>query len=249
MKTSFRQRFAKVVGAIAVAAAMVFAVPAAVAGGGQGVTARGNLNPGVIPNMGHLYGDLAADWFQWALSFRKAEVPFFNPGGPVDASRGQQGHVWFLAGSNVGPTRRSAEVPTGVALFFPLANLNNEYPCPDPSFRPDTGESMEHFLVRTAQPYLQYMTGLFAEIDGVPVRNPEFYLATSPLFTIDADPALAQDPVWDPCITGTPQPAIAMGYWLLLPPFPPGRHTLHFGSTGWGQDVTYILNVKPPHGR
>ena len=176
-------------------------------------------------------------------------MPFFNEGGTVDASLGQDGPVWFLAGSNVGPVTRRATVPTGVSLFFPLANLNNDCPCPDPAFKPELGESMEHFLVRTAQPYLQYMTGLFAEIDNVPVRNLESYLATSSLFMINADPALAQDPVWDPCITGSPQPAIAMGYWLLLPPFPPGVHKLHFGSTGWGQDVTYILTVKPPHGR
>lgn len=227
------------------AATVIVATDPVLAAGGQGAT-QANLNPGVIPNRGKQYPHLAADWFLWALSFPAADVPFFNAGGPVDVSLGQQGHVWFLAGSNVGPVTRTADVPTGVSLFFPLANLINDFPCPDPNFKPDPGETMEQFLVRTAQPYLQLMTGLFAEIDGVAVRNPEAYLATSSLFVFTADPALTAN--FDPCITGSPQPAIATGYWLLLPPLPPGKHELHFGSIGWGQDVRYKLMVKPGHG-
>src|SRR4029079_11999675 len=95
-------------------------------------------------------------------------------------------------------------------------NLNNDYPCPDPTFQPNPGETMEQFLIRTAQPYLPLMTGLFAEIDGVAVRNLQAYLATSSLFMFTADPALAAN--FDPCITGSPQPAIATGYWLLACP-------------------------------
>jgi len=234
-----------VAGLAAAVVATVTLVPSmpALAAGGPGVQA--NLNPGVIPNRGKQYSDLAADWFLWAFSFPAADAPFFNAGGAVDASAGQQGHVWFLSGSNVGPTTRSAVVPTGVSLFFPLANLNNDYPCPDPTFQPNPGETMEQFLIRTAQPYLPLMTGLFAEIDGVAVRNLQAYLATSSLFTFTADPALTA--TFDPCITGSPQPAIAAGYWLLLAPLPPGTHDLHFGSVGWGQDVTYHLTVTPGH--
>src|SRR5215471_2354135 len=69
----------------------------AMAGGGPGVT-QGNANPGVIPNKGHQYADLAAQWWLWAFSFPVADAPFFNAGGAVDASDGQQGHIWFLSG-------------------------------------------------------------------------------------------------------------------------------------------------------
>ena len=129
---------------------------------------------------------------------------------------------------------------------MPMANLVNDYPCPDPSFKPDSGESLEHFLQRTGAPYLQLMTELFVEVDGVQLRNLGSYVAISPIFTFTADPALAT--TVDPCITGTTQPGGAMGYWLLLPPLPPGQHTVHFGSIGWGQDVTYHLTVIPGHG-
>ena len=73
------------------------------------------------------------------------------------------------------------------------------------------------------------------------------YRATSSLFTFTADPALAA--FLDPCITGSPQPGVAVGYWLLLPPLTPGKHTLHFGAPSLGQDITYILTVRPGRGR
>lgn len=230
-------RLRQLVYAVVVGIASIVMAAPTLAGGGQG-----NANPGVIPDHGKKYAELSVDWWDWALSFPAADVPFFNTGGSVDASAHQSGHVWFLAGANLGATTRSATIPTGVQLFFPLANLNNDWPCPDPTFKPAPGESMEHFLVRTGLPYLQFMTDLFAEVDGVKLRNLDDYLVISPLFTITADPALAAN--FDPCITGQPQPAVTIGYYLLLAPLPPGDHVVRFGSVGWGQDVTYYLNVN-----
>jgi hypothetical protein len=83
---------------------------------------------------------------------------------------------------------------------------------------------------------------LFAEIDGVPVTGFTKYRAMSSMFQFTADPALAA--TWDPCITGTRQAGVAVGYWLLLPPLSPGQHTLHYGTPTWGQDITYNLTVK-----
>jgi hypothetical protein len=230
---------------VVMAAASMAGSDTANAAGGAGA-AQANANPRVIPNQGRLYGDLAALWWLWAYSFSAADVPFLQGSGAVDLSAGQEGHIWFLAGSNVGPVIRSAVVPTGVQLFLPMANLVNDYPCPDPNFKPDPGESLEHFLTRTALPYLDLMTGLFATVDGVALRNLTVYEATSSIFTFTADPALAA--TVDPCITGTAQPGVATGFWLLLTPLPPGDHVVHFGSTGWGQDVTYQLKVEPGKG-
>jgi hypothetical protein len=204
-----------------------------------------NPNPGVIPNKGPQYGALGASWWQWAFSFG-ADVPYFNTGGPVDISAHQSGHVWFLAGANNGlTTPRTGVVPAGPSLFFPLANLINDYPCP-PSFgfEPPPGETLEHFLQRTGNDALPYDLDLFASIDGVPLTGLSAYRATSSMFQFKADPALAS---YDPCITGTPQPGVAVGYWLLLTPLTPGTHTLHFGAPAMGQDITYILKVKPGH--
>lgn len=204
-------------------------------------------NPGVIPNRGPEYGKLGAKWWQWAFSFPAADVPFLNTGGPVDIGAGQSGHVWFLAGANAGLTvPRTGDVPPGKSLFFPMANLINDYPCPPAfGFEPDPGESLEHFLQRTANDFFPSLTDLFAEIDGVSLSHLASYRAMSSLFTFTADPALTA--TLDPCITGTPQSGVAIGYWLLLPPLPPGSHTLHFGAPSWGQDITYHLTVQPGH--
>jgi hypothetical protein len=204
-----------------------------------------NPNPRVIPNEGHKYGVLSAKWWQWAFSFPAANVPFLNTGGPVDISAGQSGHVWFLTGANHGLTApRTGVIPPGTSLFFPLANLINDYPCPDPAFKPDRGETLEHFLQRTGNDFLPQFTDLFAEIDGVSLTNLSRYRATSALFRFTADPALTNPDIWgDPCITGNSQPGVSVGYWLLLPPLPPGQHTLHFGALSWGQDITYHLTV------
>jgi len=208
-------------------------------------TDRGNPNPGVIPNVGPLYGELGAAWWLWAYSFPFAEIPFFNTGGPVDISAGQLGHVWFLAGANSGPTTRTGTVPAGTALFLPMANLINDYPCPPQfGFEPNPGESLEDFLQRTANDFFPALTDVFAEIDGRPLRQPTSYRAMSDLFLFKADPAAAS---FDPCVTGTRQPGVAVGYWLLLPPMTPGRHTLHFGSPSWNQDVRYELTVTHGH--
>lgn len=215
----------------------------------QEAAANGNANPGVIPSQakphGLSYGQWGARWWQWALSFSAADVPYFNTGGAVDLSAGQSGKVWFLAGANYGLTGpRTGTVPAGTSLFFPLANYLNDYPCPPEfGFEPDPGETIEEFLQRTGNDSVPEFTDLFAEIDGVPLGDLNDYRATSSQFTFTADPALSA--ISDPCITGTPQPGVAIGYWLFLAPLPPGEHTLHFGAPSWGQDITYNLTVVP----
>lgn len=206
--------------------------------------------PGVIPNEENLYGELGAKWWQWAFSFPADDVPFFNTGGKVDISEGQSGSVWFLAGMGGGmePVKRKGEIPAGTSLFFPLANLINDYPCPpEYGFEPDPGETLEAFLQRTGNDFLDYLvpepSKLFAEIDGVSLDNLADYRATSSLFKFTADPELAERG-FDPCITGTLQDGVAVGYWLLLPPLTTGTHELHFGVRGeFLQDITYKIKV------
>jgi hypothetical protein len=214
-----------------------------------GAALANNPNPRVILNQGPIYGNLSAQWWQWAFSFPAAEVPFFNSGGAVDISEGQYGNVWFLAGTafGSGPVERTGEIPAGTSLFLPLTNVMNDYPCPPEfNFEPPPGETLEEFLQRTGNEYLDYFvpdpSTLFAEIDGVSLEDLVAYRATSSLIQFTADPALQW---FDPCITGTPQDGVSVGYWLLLPPLPPGTHTLHFGVPSASQDITYVLTVTP----
>lgn len=210
----------------------------------------GNPNPGVIPNEGNRYGTLSAQWWQWAYSFPAPAIPFGNTGGAVDVSAGQSGNVWFLAGANNGlASPRTAAVPTGISLFAPLVNFVNDWPCPDPDFKPGPGQTMEEFLREGADAamdwYIPDTSALFAEIDGQALTDLGLYRATSDLFLFTADPAAA--PIYDACLTGEPQPGVSTGYWLLLPPLTPGTHTLHFGVVNENvtQDITYVLTVTP----
>lgn len=213
--------------------------------------AQSNTTPGVIPPnarpYGMTYGDWGGKWWQWALSFQLADIPFYNTGGPVDISAGQSGHVWFLAGANNGLTApREGVIPAGTALFLPLGNLINDYPCPPQfGFEPNPGESLEQFLQRTGNGFMPQLTDqdLFAEIDGVSVKKLSMYRSISHLFYFTADPALSA--TFDPCVTGTSQPGVSIGYYLMLNPLPPGQHTLHFGTVSFGQDITYNLTVLP----
>src|SRR6266508_3873893 len=116
-------------------AAIVVTSPAYAAGDPASIAASSgehrNPNPGIVPNRNDIYGNLGAKWWQWAFSFPAADVPFFNTGGPVDVSAGQSGHIWFLSGANGGlSSPRTGTVPSGKSLFFPIANLINDYPCP-----------------------------------------------------------------------------------------------------------------------
>jgi hypothetical protein len=59
-----------------------------------------------------------------------------------------------------------------------------------------------------------------------------------PMHKDQQKPRVAPD--WDPCITGSVQYGVSVGYWLLLPPLTPGQHTLQFGAPSAGQDITTI---------
>jgi hypothetical protein len=221
----------------------------AVAVGARPAQAGGNPNPGVIPNTGHKYGDLHAQWWQWILSIPYAEDPAAQGSGPVDLSAHQSGKLWFLAGEygGIGPVVRSGEIPAGTQLFMPMANYIDDYPCPPEwGFEPAPGETLEQFLVRDSHFVWDNNFGhdLTAEIDGAPVQGLHTnYFAISSLFTFTAESShLGKG---DACLTGTSQPGVASGYALLLTPFTPGHHTIHFAAPSWGQDVTYDLTVKP----
>src|SRR5215203_3217355 len=91
-----------------------------------------NANPGVLPPHakphGHSYGEWSAEWWQWALSLPVAVNPLTDDTGE-DCAQGQDGKVWFLAGTfspdaatTPDPVTRSCTLPAGTAIFFPIVN-------------------------------------------------------------------------------------------------------------------------------
>src|SRR5205823_4113742 len=118
--------------------------------------------------------------------------PWWDTAGEF-ADLGQSGPVWFLAGGAWGYTK-NVTVPAGKALFFPLIDVIDDYPCPlcafGVPFQPDPGQSLDNFLTygTSSHPefgarfYVNWIDGLAATVDGVALRNLFDYRATSPLF-------------------------------------------------------------------
>ena len=84
------------------------------------------------------------------------------------------------------------------------------------------------------------------EVDGRAVTTLDDFRVTSSLFYFTGDPSLTT--VFDSSITGSSQPAVSDGYWLMLAPLSRGTHTIHFGgkfaSIGFETEATYTLNVE-----
>jgi hypothetical protein len=220
-----RRRSTPIAGLVLVALALLGASPA-FAGEPAPVFA-----PQVRP-FGLTYGQWAAQWWRWGLS-QPGAAPLVDASG-AHCADGQAGPVWFLAGSFApGAVIRSCTVPAGKALLFPVVN-DGAFAFPtDPA-----DQRTEQFLRGQVDPPARAATGLAATIDGVGVPDIKArYFEDSVLFsvTVPADN-----------IFGLPGgtvvgPDADAGYYLMVRPLPPGRHTIHF--TGTLPDFALTLDV------
>ena len=189
-------------------------------------------DPASLPG-GLSYSQWSAKYFQWAMSIPAAINPLMDTTGAY-CDVDQSGPVWFLAGNS---DMINCVVPAGKMIFVPINYLLNDYPCPDPSFRPAPGQSVEQFLTigygpnAGARQYMDLVTALGVSLDGVPVQpddlnpkswNPK-YRATSPLFVYQGDRSLRA--VWDSCSAPGTR-AVSDGYWIMIKPLSQGTHTL-----------------------
>ena len=202
----------------------------------------GGPKPRTMPVQSHAFGktyaEWSAAWWQWALSIPSDHHPLTDT---ADCSTGQSGPVWFLGGYFGSTTAaRHCNIPPGKALFFPILNVECSTLEPPPFYG-----SNEQELSDCAKSFVDPAVNLFAEIDGVAVRNLGQYRTQSPLFSFS---------VPEPNVLFVAGPAIGQsvsdGYYLLVPPLPVGEHTLHFGGTfpqfDFTIDVTYNITVVAP---
>lgn len=203
-------------------------------------------NPGILPPgasaHGQTYGAWSDDWWEWTLSIPADTNPMLDPTGE-HAAIGQSGSVWFLAGNMGGISERSVTIPPGKTLFFPLVNYVwiNTPQFGDPEWSPEQ-EAFARGLIAAA---IDTANGLACEIDGKAVKNLMAYRFQTPpgeaemialpegnIFGIPAD---------------TYGPMVTDGYYLMVTPLTPGKHTLHFKASmgdSFHVDVTYHLTVK-----
>lgn len=171
----------------------------------------------------------------------------FGENGPVGdksgarCADGQQGDVWFLAGGfGSAKIHRRCAVPGEKPLFFPLVNM---------AYWREPGSAGLSCAEAQASAALDNDTAidLFAELDGVPYDISEARrIRTQSCFNIFARVPTGAAP-------HNAYPSASDGFWLMLRPLEPGKHTLKFGGrynnrlSEYGrmiQDIEYELVVR-----
>jgi hypothetical protein len=192
------------------------------------------------------YGQWSGAWWQWNFSFTADMNPVSDPTGEL-AGLGQSGPVWFLAGNFGGTTVRTATVPAGKGLFFPIIDtiwIN----IPELGDNPWSDEQRE-FARAFIAPFVDNAFNLSCTIDGVAVQDIESYRAVTPDGS-EYPITFPENNVWG-IPAGTYGPSVDDGVYLMLAPLRPGAHTIHITSASQGSvlgdfalDVTYHLTVK-----
>ena len=130
-----------------------------------------------------------------------------------------------------------------IYYFLPLENARIKINDP-----PETGT--DEFL--REQVDCEVPTEIFVEIDGRPVKNPLQYFEESPLFDVQ----LTENNIFGATPEDVPElklsPCVDSGYYIFLPPLPPGEHVIDwsatwsrpFGEDPFTEDVIYDITLS-----
>lgn len=198
-----------------------------------------NAPPVIVPPIergavaGVTPGDWTARWWRWAMSQHVA--PYRDPDGRL-CEIGQQGPVWFLAGTTgTFAAQRRCVVPEGRHLLVPIINMvywqpsGTSVPCAE--LQADAAVNNDRLL------------SAVVVLDGQSMGDMRRHRVRT-----------------DGCFRMVPSDAgsrlgAADGYWLMLKPLARGRHTLEVGAnygpsgTGYGgmvQNFSYVIDVGGP---
>ena len=199
--------------------------------------------PGHAPVLGQSITAWTKEWFRWHFAVPADKSPILNLS--QDCGTGQHDRVFFVPsydGSDV--FARSCRIPARKPALVKLWAVINDYPCPDPTFQPAPGQSLEDFLREGAMSYDDGVQNLAVTVDGEAVNIADDRHTTG-LFHFVGDPSLVGK-VPDACLLGaTRQPAVADGWWLMLL-LAPGEHAVHVSGQspeGTAFDAKYRLTV------
>lgn len=233
-------------------------VLAACIGVGTAVTAAEPAGEAPSTIEGLSAADWTGRWWQWVFSFPPGSEPYRDRDGRL-CDHAQHGPVWFLAGTDGSfDARRHCRVPAGRHLLVPLINmvhysLIEGLPGKDASPEGSPTRGLRAFTCDRLQQRVavnnDHLASAVVVLDGEPLPSTAVRrLRTEHCF----------DPYAGPGNEGrnSGMHAAADGYWLLLPPLPPGRHVLSVGANyavpgddGYGsmvQNFEYALDVGEP---
>lgn len=232
---------------------------------------KGKNNVPLIPPSAYAFGksyhEWSAEWWKWQLRLPASDHPAFDTTGEK-CGLGQSGKVWFLTGAFTTEVEenpfntidRECEIPTGVAVFFPIINVECSTDADDPFklILDDNGnevldEDGDSCAAKFINGKVAVVKDLSVVIDGVTVKNLEKYRFESPVYDV-----VFEDP--DDNILGIDCEVVdcnnikskSDGYWIMIPPLSIGEHTIQFTGSFrdpvnddlfFGLDVTYELEV------
>ena len=177
-----------------------------------------------------LLGPLSAKWWQWVLAQPEETNPLLDSTGAQCRNR-QSGPVFFLAGAGNDPVQRTCTVPAGKAIFFPMINIVN--------FATADNETAQILWDQVHVDSSWTVSSVYASIEGVRLpgtspANPLYRGCVGPVrgcLPHSFKVTLPEDNLFGLPAT-TYEPAIADGYYVLIPPLPRGKYTIRFGGTG-----------------
>jgi hypothetical protein len=246
-------------------AAVFLALVAGGCGTGTGETAPPPSGADYVlaPEQAHYGASLAqwsARWWQWALEHPVTDHPLFDTTGE-DVAEWQIDPVWFIGGiigtltdPLHGFAERHVTIPSGVALFFPIINVEiDNGQCLPPGWGIKPISELRQFAYDT----VNAVADVYCRIDGETIiDSPDLgaavrYRVISPEFTasLPAD-NIGATLCGEPAVPTYIDPIVSDGIWMMLGPMPPGDHTIEFGGTfptagPFRVEIIYHVTVLP----
>ncbi len=188
----------------------------------------------------------SAEWWKWALSFKKDRNPVTDKTGEF-AAIGQPKEVWFLAGNFGGVSKRKCSIPADRPILVPVFN----YFASQHTKKREEGELTKYAkaMAAEAKEVIDRGDSLSLQVNGKALNGLEKRRYVSTLFEVTA-PNLLE--AVHPSFAGK-QTGVSDGYWVMLQPLPEGKHTLRIqcklkakqGEAAFAMDVTYEITVQP----
>jgi hypothetical protein len=220
------------------------------------------LPPSDLP-YGYSYEEWSAKYWQWSLAQSTNKLKWAGASGYCAEPASK---VWFLNGSDIpsssgGITTKTNKVtiPAETPLFFPiLSTYDDNTTCPLSAFGTNTAAQLTAAAIGNwSVASLTTCTIDGVSVDGMEDPTNSVYNVVSPPFSYtvaEKDNVLAGY-FGEPCIPGglTVYPTVADGVYLMVSPFPPGKHTIHYvGIAGpinapyVEEDLTFDITVEEP---
>jgi hypothetical protein len=166
-----------------------------------------------------------AEWWRWGLSFTEGQSPIF------DDDTGKLGHLGDVGGpvfffGAIANITRTFNVPCGKYLLYPLLTSV-------------AWDDEEEALRQYNSEFIDPITALYASVDGK--RVPHLFShreTTQDLFSVTFPDGGLNGEV------GGVFDAVSDGYWLMLAPLAPGRHTISLGGTVPDFEVDYRATME-----